>query len=88
MIAPASRGGGISPDNVLGTLFDSVPTLADLPDRCAEAIAILTHAANELAAKTDQTDCPAQLSTRSSELTRSLKRSRALPTQLARSNEG
>ena len=61
-IAPASKeAGGISQDNVLGTLFDSIPTLGDLPDRCAEAIAILACRKTELAAKTDQTDEPTRL---------------------------
>ena len=36
-VAPASKEAcGISQDNVLGTLFDSIPTLGDLPDRCAD----------------------------------------------------
>ena len=58
MIAPALEAGGISYDNVLRTLFDSIPALCDLPDRCAEAIAILACRKTELAAKTDQTDKP------------------------------
>ena len=33
------------------TLFDSIPTLADLPDRCEAAIGILTRRRTELAAK-------------------------------------
>ena len=39
-------------DNVLGPLFDSIPTLGDLPDRCVEAIGILACRKTELAAKT------------------------------------
>ncbi len=51
-IAPPSKeAGGISQDNVLGTLFDSIPTLGDLPDRCAEAIGILACRKTELAAR-------------------------------------
>ena len=41
-ICPVSKEtDGSSQDKVFGTLFDSIPTLADLPDRCAEAIGIL-----------------------------------------------
>ena len=45
-----SRTGGISQDSLFGTLFDSIPTLGDLPDRCAEAIGILARRKAGLAA--------------------------------------
>jgi cyclic beta-1,2-glucan glucanotransferase len=55
-IAPASNeAGGISQDNLLGTLFGSIPTLGDLPDRCVEAIGIFACRKSELAAKTGAT---------------------------------
>ncbi len=38
-------------DDVLKTLFGSVPTLAALPDRCDQATSILSHRRMELAAK-------------------------------------
>ena len=40
-LAAATEASETSPEQALGALFDSIPTLADLPDRCAEAIAIL-----------------------------------------------
>jgi cyclic beta-1,2-glucan synthetase len=52
----AKKAGETSPDDALGTLFDSMPTLGDLADRCAEAIAILACRKARLAANTDQTD--------------------------------
>jgi cyclic beta-1,2-glucan synthetase len=42
----------ISPEQTLALIFDSVPTLADLPDRCEAAMLILTHRQAELAAQT------------------------------------
>ena len=42
--------GGVSQDSPFGTLFDSIPTLGDLPDRCAEAIGILARRKAGLAA--------------------------------------
>jgi cyclic beta-1,2-glucan synthetase len=81
-IAPASKGvGGISQDNVLGTLFDSIPTLGDLPDRCVEAISILACRKTELAAKTGATrgsiariDAIADALARSADAARALER--------------
>ncbi|MGH7780661.1 MAG: GH36-type glycosyl hydrolase domain-containing protein [Candidatus Binataceae bacterium] len=40
-----------SQPNSFGTLFDSMPTLGDLPDRCAEAVAIAASIKTEHAAK-------------------------------------
>ena len=42
-----------SPEAVLGSLFDSVPSLSDLPDRCEAAIGMLARH-RELAAQTDE----------------------------------
>src|SRR5713101_1322489 len=80
--APVSKeAGGISQDNVLGTLFDSIPTLGDLPDRCAEAIGILARRKTELAAKTGATggsiariDAIADALARSADAARALER--------------
>jgi cyclic beta-1,2-glucan synthetase len=44
-----------SQDSALGALFDSIPTLGDLPDQCAAAISLLACRKAELAVKTDQT---------------------------------
>ncbi len=45
--APCSRESG----SIFGTLFDSIPTLASLPDLCEQATAILMNRRMELAAK-------------------------------------
>jgi len=45
-----------SPDVALRSCFDSVPTLTDLPDRCAAAIDILARHRAEIAAQTDGRD--------------------------------
>jgi cyclic beta-1,2-glucan synthetase len=50
--AGPTDAGEISGDNVFGSLFDSIPTLGDLPDRCAEAIGILATRNAELATRT------------------------------------
>ena len=81
-VAPASKeAGGISQGNVLRTLFDSIPTLGDLPDRCAEAIGILACRKTELAAKTSATggsiariDAIADALARSADAARALER--------------
>ena len=81
-IAPPSKeAGGISQDNVLGTLFDSIPTLGDLPDRCMEAIGILECRKTELVAQTGVTggsiariDAIADALARSSDAARALER--------------
>ena len=81
-ITPASKElGGISQDNVLGTLFDSIPTLGDLPDRCVEASRILARRKTELAAKTNATggsfariDALADALARSADAARALER--------------
>ena len=49
--APANAAAEISPEQALGRIFDSVPTLADLPNRCEAAILILAQHRAELAAK-------------------------------------
>jgi cyclic beta-1,2-glucan synthetase len=55
-IAPVSKEkDGISQASLFGTLFDSIPTLGDLPDRCAEAIGILACRETGLAARTSET---------------------------------
>ncbi|HVO22516.1 MAG TPA: glucoamylase family protein [Candidatus Margulisiibacteriota bacterium] len=45
-----------SPDVALRSCLDSVPTLTDLPDRCAAAIDILARHRAEIAAQTDGRD--------------------------------
>ena len=50
-IAPAEQtAAGISPGCALGAVFDSIPTLGDLPDRCEAAIGILARRKAALAA--------------------------------------
>lgn len=79
---PALREAGeTSQDNVFGTLFDSIPTLGDLPDRCAEAIGIVALRKSELAANTGATggsiariDAIADALARSAEAARALER--------------
>jgi cyclic beta-1,2-glucan synthetase len=43
-----------SPEEELGLFLDSIPNLADLPDRCEAAIGILARRRAELAAQTDR----------------------------------
>ena len=90
---PTKAVDGISPDNVLGpdhlfenddafgALFDSIPTLSDLPDRCAQAIAIVARRKIELAAKpcggggtAARIDALADALTRSADAARALER--------------
>ena len=81
-IALASKeAGGISRDDVFGTLFDSIPTLGDLPGRCMEAISILARHKSELAAKPGTTggsfariDLIADALARSADAARALER--------------
>ncbi len=49
--APADATIDVSPEQALARIFDSVPTLADLPERCAAAILVLTQRRAELAAQ-------------------------------------
>ncbi len=83
-IALASKeAGGISQDDLLGTLFDSLPALDDLPDRCAEAIGVLARRKTELAAKTDATDgSSARIDALADALARSADAARALRRRL------
>jgi cyclic beta-1,2-glucan glucanotransferase len=56
-LAVAMRAHGATPqDDGFGSLFDSVPALADLPDRCEAAIQIVKHHRTELAARADGRD--------------------------------
>ena len=81
-IAPASKEADeISQDNMLGPLFDSIPTLGDLPDRCVKAIGILACRKTGLAAKTGVTggsiariDAIADALARSADAARALER--------------
>ncbi len=50
LAAPANVATGISPEEELGRIFDSVPTLADLPNRCEAAIRVLAQGRAEPAA--------------------------------------
>jgi cyclic beta-1,2-glucan synthetase len=56
LIATPGADGNSSPNLALRSCFDSVPTLTDLPDRCAAAIDILTSHRAEIAAQTDGRD--------------------------------
>ena len=77
-IAPvAKEADGISPDGLFGTLFDSIPTLGDLPDRCAKAIGILACRKTGLTAKigeVGETAATAGSSARYDELAEALAR--------------
>ena len=54
LAAPANAADDISPEQALARIFDSVPTLADLPDRCEAAMLILTQRRAELAAQNER----------------------------------
>ena len=89
-IAPArANAAGISPDYALGAVFDSIPTLGDLPDRCEAAIGILARRKAELAADGGKIvrlgDCRRR---DARESTRSPTHSRAPRTRPARSSDG
>ena len=83
-IAPALKDAGeISDDYILGTLFNSIPTLGDLPDRCATAIGILARRKTELAAKAGVTDgSVARIDAIAEALVRSADAARALQRRL------
>jgi cyclic beta-1,2-glucan synthetase len=78
-IAPISER--ISQDTLFGTLFNSIPTLRELPDRCAEALGILACRKSGLAVKTGTTagsflqiDRIVEALTRSADAARALER--------------
>ena len=77
--APAStEANGISRPGLFGALFDSMPTLGDLPDRCAEAIGMLAAGKTGLAADTGamgETAATALSSMRIDELAQAFARS-------------
>jgi cyclic beta-1,2-glucan glucanotransferase len=56
LIAPQEEDEDRSPDVALRSCFDSVPTLTDLPDRCALAVDILARHRAEIAAQTEGRD--------------------------------
>ena len=49
----ANLHAGASAEPAFGPIFDSIPTVADLPNRCEAAILALAHRRKELAAGTD-----------------------------------
>jgi cyclic beta-1,2-glucan synthetase len=51
LAAPANGTMDISPEQALAPIFESVPTLADLPNRCEAAVLILTQRRAELVAQ-------------------------------------
>jgi len=59
--APADATIDVSPEQALARIFDSVPTLADLPERCAAAILVLTQRRAELAAQDGASNDPLKL---------------------------
>ncbi|MGH7838806.1 MAG: glucoamylase family protein, partial [Candidatus Binataceae bacterium] len=83
-IAPATTGAGGTPqDNVFGTLFDPIPSLGDLPDRCMEAISILARRKSELGTTTGAAGGPiAQIDMIADALARSADAARALERRL------
>ena len=87
-VAPATKeADGISQDSLFGNLFDSIPTLGDLPDLCAEAIGILAHRKAALAAKIDETgetDATASASVRIDMIAEALARSAVAARALGR----
>ena len=66
-------------DDSLGTIFDSIPTLADLPDRCDEAIDILSRRKTEPAL---ETGAPARAAAMLDALERSREAAKSLERRL------
>ena len=83
-IAPASKeADGISQDDVFGRLIESIPTLSDLPDRCARAIGILAARKMQFATQTTATDdSVARIDVISEAFVRSADAARALERRL------
>ena len=84
---PASQAAGDTgenlPEDLFGAIFDSLPTLSELPDRCEQALAILALHKTELAAKPDTTpESLARIDLISAALTRSSLAGRALERRL------
>ena len=84
---PASQAAGDTgenlPEDLFGAIFDSLPTLSELPDRCEQALAILASHKTELAAKPDTTpESLARIDLISTALTRSSLAGRALERRL------
>ena len=77
--AGGAKAAGVSPDCALGAVFDSIPTLGDLPDRCEAAIGILARRKAALAADggKDRSRLARLLPARARESTRSPTHSRA-----------
>ncbi|MFI5394795.1 MAG: GH36-type glycosyl hydrolase domain-containing protein [Candidatus Binatia bacterium] len=55
LITTTGTDGHTSPDEALRSCFDTIPTLADLPDRCNVALVILVRQRAEIAAQTGGT---------------------------------
>jgi cyclic beta-1,2-glucan synthetase len=75
LVAAPRVDGETSRGTALAPLFGSIPTLADLPDRCEAAISILTRQRADLVAQTDgEADALVDALERSAHAARSLKR--------------
>ena len=54
--SPISKNAGENfPEDLFGSIFETIPSLGELPDRCAQALEILASYKAELAAKPDTT---------------------------------
>lgn len=85
LVAAARVDGETSPEEALGSLFDSIPTLADLPDRCETALDILARSRAALAAQPDgSVDALVDALERSARAARSLERRLVALAELAR----
>ncbi|MHB8381389.1 MAG: GH36-type glycosyl hydrolase domain-containing protein [Candidatus Binataceae bacterium] len=89
-MAPGAVTGSASKDgagnflnDLFGALFDSIPTLGELPDRCDEALAILASHKAQLTSKSDKNvESIAQIDLLADALARSAHAARALERRL------